>query len=242
MKILFCLLGLLISTFTFSQKLSDEKINVTDTKGRKQGYWKKIDETGNLKYQGQFKNNIPIGEFRYYYPKDILKTFLVYSDNGKVSRTTTYHRNGKVMAVGKYVKEKKDSIWTFFDETGCMISKELYRLGLKEGVHLNYYQDGKVSEKTTWKNDIKQGEWVQYFPDGNIKVSANYSNNFLNGKAVFYFPDGKTMVSGEYHKGNRENEWLYYSDTGLIEKKEIYKNGFLIKEIKMEKDSNAIID
>ena len=41
--------------------------NVTDSKGMKQGEWRKLDANGKVIYEGQFKDNIPQGTFRYFY-------------------------------------------------------------------------------------------------------------------------------------------------------------------------------
>ena len=44
--------------------------NVTDAKGLKQGYWKKLDDkTNHLVYEGLFKDDKPQGIFKYYYYK-----------------------------------------------------------------------------------------------------------------------------------------------------------------------------
>ena len=61
MKVL--LLGfILICGVGFSQ-------NKTDAQGRKQGPWRKYQPGDKiLIYTGQFKDDIPVGEFRYYYP------------------------------------------------------------------------------------------------------------------------------------------------------------------------------
>ncbi|MDR3048040.1 MAG: hypothetical protein LBU51_10635, partial [Bacteroidales bacterium] len=53
-----------ISFLLFSQT---ENSNVTDAQGRKQGYWKKYQDK-MLLYEGEFKNDVPMGIFKYYYP------------------------------------------------------------------------------------------------------------------------------------------------------------------------------
>lgn len=231
MRRLICLIAvLLIGITAFSQKPNDKSINFTDNKGKKQGYWKKIGEDGSIKYEGRFKNNTPYGEFRYYYPKNILKAVSHFSPNGKVSYTTSFHQNGKVMAKGKYVSEKKDSTWVYYDEDGKLIATENYKSGVKNGAEISYFADGSISEKINWGNGKKEGIWLQFFPDSSKKVSAFYKNDQLEGIANYYFPDGTIMVFGSYKKGHREGEWIYNNEKGETEKKEIYSNGSLIKE------------
>ena len=52
----------LISIFlVFSFSVNAQNLNQIDNNGQKQGLWKKSYENGNLRYKGQFNNDIPIG-------------------------------------------------------------------------------------------------------------------------------------------------------------------------------------
>ena len=57
----FCFLVFCIPFFAFSQS-----INNVDAKGYKQGIWTKTHDNGSVRYQGQFRDNIPYGIFNYY--------------------------------------------------------------------------------------------------------------------------------------------------------------------------------
>jgi antitoxin component YwqK of YwqJK toxin-antitoxin module len=121
-----------------------------DGTGKKQGYWKKKDEkTGNLLYEGEFKDNKPIGVFKHYYPGDTAKRAVTYyKDGGKIAYTSLYHqRTGKIMAKGKYINELKDSVWNFYDEAGVLISKDVYKLGKKDGKCLVFFAGWQLSRR-----------------------------------------------------------------------------------------------
>ena len=76
--------------FAFSLYGQDTaNINKTDASGRKQGVWKKY-EKGKLVYEGQFKDNVPYGTFRYYHT------------NGKLKSTTDFIQ-GTLMLIGLLV-------------------------------------------------------------------------------------------------------------------------------------------
>ena len=45
---------------------SGEDINITDQTGKKQGLWIKKYPNGNIQYEGIFKNDHPVGEFKRY--------------------------------------------------------------------------------------------------------------------------------------------------------------------------------
>src|SRR5690606_6083048 len=106
-----------------------------DAKGQKQGYWKKKDEkTGKLLYEGEFKDDKPVGKFKYYYPNDSVKAIITFRSGGPASYARLYHPTGKRMAEGKYkAPEVKDSVWTYYDETGILLSRETFVNGKREG-------------------------------------------------------------------------------------------------------------
>ena len=54
------------------------QVNQVDSKGRKQGNWEKKYENGNLRFTGQFKNDVPVGTFVYYYENQIKKAENVF--------------------------------------------------------------------------------------------------------------------------------------------------------------------
>ena len=133
--LLFCLIF-----FTSLAIFGQDTINKTDAGGKKQGFWIKKDKDGKKIYEGQFNNDIPYGTFKYYYPDGALKAVSVLSDNGRCSRTTTFFKNGRKMAEGKYIDEKRDSTWKFYTEfDNIMVSEEFYKDGKKDGISKTFY-------------------------------------------------------------------------------------------------------
>ena len=199
-----------------------------DASGKKQGYWKKKDEkTGKLLYEGEFKDNKPVGFFKHYYPGDTAKRAITfYKDGGKIAYASLYHQvTGKLMAKGKYINELKDSVWNFYDETGALISKDNYKLGKKDGKCLVYLPDGKLAEEKTFKNDLPDGPFKQYFDGTLIKAEGKYVNGKMDGKVTYYYPSGKFAATGIYKNGNKEGVWLYNDSNGKPKEKELYRNG-----------------
>ena len=85
-KILFFLL--LIPFLSFTQT-----INEVDANGLKQGVWKKMHNNGNLRYSGQFKNNIPLGIFMYYYSSGELQAEKEFFHKGEAAATHLFYKN-----------------------------------------------------------------------------------------------------------------------------------------------------
>ncbi len=60
---------------------AQDTMNQTDSKGRKQGPWRKL-ERGVLKYEGQFRDDKPVGTFTYYYDNKSIKAVSHFESGG----------------------------------------------------------------------------------------------------------------------------------------------------------------
>lgn len=199
---------------------------ITDANGKKQGYWKKKDEkTNKLIYEGEFKDNKPVGRFKYYYPNDSVKAIMDFKSGGTVSYAKLFHMNGGRMGDGKYIGEAKDSAWTYYDESGKLLSKEFYVKGKKDGVSYVYLPNGKLAEETSYKMDVKHGPFKQYLDGKNLRGQGNYVNGQLDGKATYYYPNGIEVATGFYKNGNKNGPWIYKEESGKIKERELYKDG-----------------
>ncbi len=209
---------------------SNSEINRKDEQGRKQGIWKKKNVYGGLIYEGAFIDDKPFGEFKYYYNDRGLKAISRFQDNGTVSYTVFYHPNGKMMAKGKFINEKKDSTWSYYRESDeILVSKENYFDGKIHGESISLYPNGDIAEIINYNNGVKQGIWQKYFQEGSIQLEGNYFNDDIEGKFIIYYPGKIIKTSGEYKKSLKHGEWKYYSILEELEKIEIYKDGKLVK-------------
>jgi antitoxin component YwqK of YwqJK toxin-antitoxin module len=220
---LFSLLIVFLPLLGFAQ----EAPNKTDASGKKQGHWIKFDKDKKKVYDGNFTNDIPVGKFTYYYPTGELKAITIFSKNGTVARTKMYNLSGKVMGEGKYIDEKKDSIWKFYDEEGVLISDENYTSGLREGNSKIYYRNGQVAEEKNWKAGILNGPKTKYFEEGQVKYKGQYINGKVEGKVTFYHSSGKVDAEGIYKNDLKEGPWKYYTEDGKLKRTDMYKDGKL---------------
>lgn len=224
-------LMLLIAAMAFPQEMTDSHINKSDNEGRKQGLWKVYDELGGLKYTGEYVDGKPVGTFTYYYPGGAVKALVVHDPDGLTIRVRNFHTNGKLMAEGKYLNQKKDSTWLYYsEEDGTLSAEELYSHTLREGVWKTFYPEGQVAEEMIYRNDIKEGPWTRYFTDGKVKMKATYINDKLEGQYIIYNLDGMVQVSGFYKNSEKDGTWVFFLDSGEMDKKEVYENGKLISQ------------
>lgn len=211
--------------FVLSALIRAQELNQVDDKGLKHGKWRKTFENGVIKYEGQFRNNRPFGEFRYYYETAELKTIMTFSDDGVIAYSRSFHANGKLMAQGKYINQQKDSTWTFFsDIDGKLIIREDYIDGRKHGKSILYFPDNEqVAEVTEFKMGIKDGEYLKCFPDGRIMTKTTYQNNSLHGDFTVFYNSGAIEIKGKYLNGEKSGNWEYFSEDGKALTEEQYK-------------------
>jgi antitoxin component YwqK of YwqJK toxin-antitoxin module len=220
---------LLLFFFTIHTVSGQDTLNRKDAQGRKQGHWIKYDSAGNKAYEGLFKDGVPIGEFRYFFPNGRMRSVTLYSDNGKRATTVSYFPNGMKMAEGRYVKEKKDSIWLFYNQAdGSLALEETYRNGVRNGVSRTYYPGGGISGILYWKDGFKDGLWEEYYSNGSIKLHGTFNMNDKEGSYRAFYEAGTPLVIGQYANGHQDGIWTYFDSDGAVSRKETWDKGTLV--------------
>lgn len=222
---------------------TESGVNLTDQQGRKQGLWKKKYPNENTLYEGFFKDDHPVGDFKRYYENGVIKSLLNYSDDGSRVSAAIYHPNGYISAKGKFINQMKDGKWQFFSsiDSGYLISEELYTGNIRNGISLKFYPDSTIAERLTYINDIKEGEWIQYYTNGSICLKSNYLRGKVNGKFEVWFENGNLEFSGEYKNDARDGIWYIYNIDGTIKYKIEYQDG-ITKDRQMDIDESDYLD
>lgn len=229
-------LNILASVIVFAQ----DAPNKTDAAGKKQGHWIKYDDDHKKVYDGNFENGIPVGKFTYFYDTGIPWSVSIFSQGGKVSRTKMFDAGGNLIGEGKYVNEKKDSVWKFYNTEGKLLSDEVYVNGLKNGSCKVYYANGQVSEEKIWKSGVLNGPCKKYFENGQLKYSGNYLVDKVDGKVTFYYSSGKTDAEGMYKGDLKDGIWKYYKEDGSPLRTDTYVTGKMVDSSDKNKDRDVI--
>lgn len=205
----------------------ETSINQTDSKGKKQGHWIKKYPDQTIQYEGYFKDDHPVGEFKRYYEDQTLKSVLRFSANGREADAILYHPNGNMASRGKYINQKKEGKWQFYSELtkDYLIAEDFYSGDLRTGPSLQFYPDSSMAEKVTYVNDIRQGEWTRYYPGGSMLLRSNYLNDRIDGKFETWFEDGRIEFSGQYKNDGRDGLWLIYNADGSVKYRIEYVDG-----------------
>lgn len=223
-KTIFFTLCLLIPFVVFSQ----DNINVKDKNGKKQGVWKKY-ENGHLVYEGQFKDDVPYGTFKYYHANGKLKSITEFQQGVHKVKTTIYHENGHKASEGAYIDQLKEGEWRYYSNSDTLLKVEHYKTGNRDGLWQTYSTSGVLLEECNYLNNKRNGMYKTYYLNGVVSYEADYVAGKTNGKSSSYYPNGKVSTTGNYHNGWRDGEWNTYDVNGKIRSTMLYKDRILSK-------------
>jgi antitoxin component YwqK of YwqJK toxin-antitoxin module len=209
------LVGVVAILFLSLNIYSQNAINQVDGTGKKQGVWIKRDGDGRLVYQATFKDDKPVGEMKRYHLNGKVKAILNFAEDGIESEAQLFDEQGKPVASGKYLGQKKSGEWNYLLGS-IVVLKENYQNGLKDGASKRYYATGELLEESEWKNDTLNGFYRTYFKDGKILLECKYEHGQRNGRFLTQFPSGYPEIVGNYTDDLRDKDWNYYDADGKL--------------------------
>ena len=117
----------------------DPALNKYDREGKKTGVWETYYENGKTKSHGAFKQGHPVGILLKYYPGGVLQANMNFDESGRISYVKLYYETGSLAAEGKYIDQKKDSVWNYFSAYDSQkVSSEKFNMGKKQGDSYKY--------------------------------------------------------------------------------------------------------
>ena len=230
---------LLLITINNQLICQNDTINLRDNNGLPHGYWEKYKDD-RLFYQGHFDHGIPIGEFTYYYPEKILKSKLIYSDNGKKAYAIHYYKNGKKYAEGLYYNKKKEGKLIYYDGYDHIIAIENYKIGELNGFCYDFFPNGDTLQIANYINGKRNGEYKLFYPTKNPRIITTYKNDTIQGLTKYFYSDGQIYEMGKYLDGLRDGLWIMYDEDGVVILTETYYKGTLIERKVYQPDKDPI--
>jgi len=80
-------------------------------------------------------------------------------------------------------------------------------------------------------------EHREFYKNGNLQLNVEMTEDIYNGEYLVFYENGNIMITGQFENNLPVGEFLTYYKNGTIYKKEIYKNGYLLENIKYFKNS-----
>jgi antitoxin component YwqK of YwqJK toxin-antitoxin module len=226
------LLLLAFCTFAFLSQ-SQEVVNKTDPKGLKQGKWVSKYPGGSLKYEGNFIQNKPVGEWKRYHENGKIKAIMTYRPNSDRIFASLFDGEGKLYAKGVFEGTLRDSTWSFFSGE-LMVSVENYHLGKREGKAIGFDQNGKKIWERELKNDLPDGNEVQFYPSGIKMKEIFYKEGKKCGPALFYDENGIKTMEGSYLDDLSDGTWKVFDKQGNFKYQIEYDKGEVVNKGAMD--------
>lgn len=211
----------------FTAVLSAQPVNQTDEDGRKQGVWRKHFKEGGIRYEGEFKDDVEVGVFKFYYPDGTVAAIKTYDGTTGNCEAKMFHLKGQLASTGFYKGREKDGEWNYYNEEGQHVAVEHYQNGVLHGESKTFYSDGTVASAGNYENGKMVGEWRDFYETQQLKTLMTYEDGRLHGVYKDFDIDGAIRSKGKYQNGFKEGIWILYDANGTPEMKEVYKRGEL---------------
>ena len=123
--------------------------------GKKSGTWKLYFESGKLKKQSTFQNDIENGEEIFWF------------------------ENGNLQKKGSYINGKLNGKYEWYFENGQKKQEGFFVNGKEEGTWSEWFENGKQKMIGHFTNFEKNGNWTWWDEEGKIVTSKNYTNGLV---------------------------------------------------------------
>ncbi|MBR6878891.1 MAG: toxin-antitoxin system YwqK family antitoxin [Bacteroidales bacterium] len=205
------------------ESLAAQELNRTDSKGRRQGAWTDFYPNGQKRYEGQFKNDQCVGEFKYYDEQGHLKATNTFDKAGTRALNKSYS-NGTLIATGYYVNQKKEGEWRYYSkENGKLLLVEDNKAGKPHGSSKVYNPlNERVAEEAWYVDGHRNGPAKQYYDSGILMMECQYMDDLLDGPSKTYYPSGALKEEGAFQKGVKIGVWTTYNEDGDVVSTENY--------------------
>lgn len=240
----------LLAVLIFLPTLVFAQTNQTDANGLRQGFWQKKQDNGRLLYEGYFKDDKPVGEWKRYHPGGQVKAIIEYKGDTAYTQLFTVWR--KKVAEGSYVNQQKEGVWKIY-KNNQLVADEEYKHGLKNGISHRYYNTGEVMEEKQWINDKEDGNYKIFFKSGEPYMQCKMKLGMRHGLFLVSYENGREELVAEYRNNLRHGEWKYFDKEGNLLYTLFYDNGRILnptvrdsidnlKMKKLEESKGSILD
>ncbi len=217
--------------------MKEGKINQKDSKGLKQGKWKKVYANGNTAYEVYFKDDKPVGEMKRYHENGKLSAVLKYNETGDTAIAKFYDENGDLITKGKYSGKQKTGKWIYY-KNKVKVKEENFKNDSLDGDQIIFWDNGEIYDKKTYNKGVQTGLWLKYYKNGQPFLKARIVNGKMEGPMLRYYKTGQIEVKGQYKNDLKDGVWTFYGEHG--EKDTItYKNGHDVNEVDKEKKESV---
>lgn len=155
-------------------------------KGKKDGLYMEIDETGNLTKKSEYSDDKLNGTTFSWYRGGRLASKNTYRDDVLEGEQIKCYEQGGNQEVSEYKDGLRDGLTIWFDMDGNKVMTIEYNQGQFDGKQETFYKDGTLKTSKEFKDNVQDGPAYEYYESGALKSEATYKNGKLSGKVKTY--------------------------------------------------------
>ena len=150
-----------------------------------------------------------------------IKSRMGFLNHLKEGDYVRYHRNGKEMEVGHYIKGKRSGVFTHYFDSGSISKIITYKSGVIDGSVKSYFENGNLSIEQVYENGTPALDSVtkHYYQNSQLMTSQKMLSRYES--EVLYFDNSgseinksKTLIT-LYHPNGRVREEIHFKDTNV---------------------------
>lgn len=214
-----------------------------------EGYWQKISENSNFKYNkgtlnNYYDNGNKFGELEIsdsffnriekFFNKETseLTKTIWYKDNLEYKRAYEngyqkyyYSNKGLIINEEGFVKKNlEQGLWKrYWNEDGKLKEIINFKDGKPHGERKNYWKNGNLKSSAYWDSGLQSGKGFFYYENGNLEESNYRFNEKLHGVYKAYYPDKTLKTHCNYWNNHPLDTCRNYYPNGNLKKLELYK-------------------
>ncbi len=97
------------------------------------------------------------------------------------------------------------------------------------GIWMTWYKCGKLSSKAEYIDGKLCGKSTSYYMSGRIKAEGYHAYDIPVGVQTQWYENGNVAERYEWRNGKANGEYVIYDEKGVIQLRQLYKDGILIE-------------
>lgn len=193
--------------------------------GLKEGEWKYAYYTGDTEKISHYKDDKLDGEYKYFYDNGQVNVEGRYAEGMKTGQWTWYTNSGSRDMQGDFKAGEQNGDWTYWYPTGETAYYAHYDMGKKTGQWTYLYKNGQKFKEGTFGNDVKNGNWKTWYENGTLLMDGNYKDGLEDGAWTNHWEDGEVKNTASFKGGLLHGEWASFYPSGKMKLTGKYDEG-----------------
>ena len=203
-------------------------------------------DSGTIKWNGSYENDLQIGEWYGYYENGRKYSFRIF-ENGKPKVDSIFNAFEKISMVVEYHYYKNQVEKRIYYENGLYKSQDAFFKDQElEGLTTSFYKNGNVKYTGGFRKgkmfgerfyynetgELCNGKFTAYSDSGFVEREGRCINGKPEGEFIVFDSNREIVIKANFKNGKAEGPSYFYNPDDTTVLIEQYKNGKFIKEVK----------